>query len=345
MSEYTDFLIVGGGIGGLSLATELQSRGLKAKIIDLPEENYSSTIAAGIVNPIAGKFFTLSWRSDDFFPDLESYYRKLEAYCGASFYHPRKIYRIFSAAGEQNIWLSKAHQERYAKFCSYHPEGMQGYTSPYGLLEINFGANLDTTVYLSSLSAYLSSRTEFIHERFEHALLDMANSSYKHIKFEHIVFCEGADVKNNPYFNALPFTPNKGELIEIECAGLDDEAILVGGVFVLPVGNHRFKVGATYQHWALNTEVTEKNRDYLTERFDKISNSEYRIIDQWAGIRPAVLDRRPILGRHQEHKNMHIFNGLGSKGVSMAPLLSKELLDYILTDVPLHPECAIERFL
>lgn len=344
MSEYTDFLIVGGGISGLDLQYELHRRGKSSICFDLPTENRSSYIAAGIVNPIAGKFFTLSWRANDFFPGLSSYYTILEKQTGASFFHEKPLMRVFSSAGEQNIWLSKAHQARYQPYCEFYPRGIEALNSPFGVLSIKGGGYLDTHLFLSSMRSYLKDKAGFIEEEFDHSQLQLDKRQYKNIRFGNIIFCEGYRAVKNPLFSFVPFTPNKGELLEIEAKDLELNAIAVGGTFILPVGDNRFKVGATYEHHILDTETTSKNRTYLLDRFHKMMKVDYKVVDQWAGIRPAIKDRRPVLGRHPEHDFVYIFNGLGSKGVSMGPQLSYELADHILESAELDPACDIQRF-
>lgn len=344
MSEYTDFLIVGGGISGLNLQYELDRRGATSICIDQPKANASTNIAAGIVNPIAGKFFTLTWRANDFFPTLSSYYGKLEELCSASFFHAKDLIRVFASAGEQNIWLSKAKQARYLPYCSFDPNGISELNSPFGILNIRGGGYLDTSEFIPALKAYLNKKQVSIAEDFDHNKLNFKTKRYKDIEYGSVIFCEGYKVVQNPYFNFLPFTPNKGELIEIYAPKLKLETIAVGGTFILPLGDGRFKVGATYEHQYLDMLPSDKNREYLLERLDKMLQVDYEVVDQWAGIRPAVKDRRPILGKHPEYSNMYIFNGLGSKGVSMAPQLAFELVAHILDDNDLDPACDIMRY-
>jgi glycine/D-amino acid oxidase-like deaminating enzyme len=67
------------------------------------------------------------------------------------------------------------------------------------------------------------------------------------------------------------------------------------------------------------------------------------ITGQQAGVRPSTKDRRPILGEHPYHKNMFIFNGLGTKGVSLAPYFVKQLSEFIFLQKDINPEANIER--
>ena len=63
-----------------------------------------------------------------------------------------------------------------------------------------------------------------------------------------------------------------------------------------------------------------------------------------AGVRPTVSDRRPLLGTHPSQKNAHIFNGLGTKGVMIAPYYSAHLINHLIDGVELEKEVDIGRF-
>lgn len=71
----------------------------------------------------------------------------------------------------------------------------------------------------------------------------------------------------------------------------------------------------------------------------------YTVVDHKVGMRPTVSDRRPVLGMHPEHKGLFIFNGLGTKGYMLAPLLSFEMAEYMANGKPLHKEVEYTRFI
>ena len=91
-------------------------------------------------------------------------------------------------------------------------------------------------------------------------------------------------------------------------------------------------------------ETTEAARDQLIEMLSSLGAYDYQILEQRAGVRPTVLDRRPLMGEHPEYQGVYIFNGLGTKGYMMAPTLANELASFILDQTPLHPETDIRRF-
>ena len=119
---------------------------------------------------------------------------------------------------------------------------------------------------------------------------------------------------------------------------------LHGGKFILPLGHNNYKIGATYAWDEMDEKITEKGKTQLLEGWEKITSSDLKITKQQAGIRPTVKDRRPLLGTHSTHRNLHVFNGLGSRGILMAPFLAKEMVNFLLHQKSLHPEMDIARF-
>lgn len=161
-----------------------------------------------------------------------------------------------------------------------------------------------------------------------------------------MVFCEGAHIRNNPLFQWIKMVPVKGEILLIHAPSLSEEFILNKKVFVLPVGKQRFKVGSTYEWTDLTDIPTEKGKISIVERLENVIGSPYEVEKQWAGIRPATIDRRPVLGAHSEFKNIFVFNGLGTKGVMLAPYFAREMVSLLSTkNFVVHPEVNSVRFL
>ena len=159
-----------------------------------------------------------------------------------------------------------------------------------------------------------------------------------------VIFCEGYNGKFNPHFSYLPFNPVKGEIVDIEIQNLDLQEIINQGVFVIPLGENKFRLGATYKWDILDDVSTEEGKTILIEKYQKLMKSQMRILSQKAGVRPATKDRRPFLGMHPEIENIGIFNGFGSKGVSLVPFFGKQFVDFLVYQKELSTEVNINRF-
>ena len=82
----------------------------------------------------------------------------------------------------------------------------------------------------------------------------------------------------------------------------------------------------------------------LIEKLEKVINVPYKILSQTAGIRPTIKDRRPLVGTQPAFPNLAILNGLGTRGVMIAPTMAKALFNYLEKGEELDPEIDIKRF-
>jgi glycine/D-amino acid oxidase-like deaminating enzyme len=69
----------------------------------------------------------------------------------------------------------------------------------------------------------------------------------------------------------------------------------------------------------------------------------FEVVDHLAAIRPTVRDRKPYLGSHTLHENIHIFNGLGAKGSSIGPYFASHFADWLNGETELDKEVNIKR--
>jgi glycine oxidase len=199
---------------------------------------------------------------------------------------------------------------------------------------------------IESYREFLLKRNQYIEETFEY--IDVKDNregvEYRTLKARKIVFTEGFGVHKNPYFKYLPLEGTKGELITIHAPTLKLVVILKSSIFVIPMGEDRYLVGSTYEWTDKTNEPTQKSKIELIEKLERLIGCDYEIVDQRAGIRPTVVDRRPLVGQHPSHKNMHVLNGLGTRGVLVAPSMAKALYDSIEKGASLPAEIDISRF-
>ena len=175
-------------------------------------------------------------------------------------------------------------------------------------------------------------------------VLDDSLVTYKNIKAKHIVFAEGFGIKENPFFNHLPLKEAKGELVIIHAPELKINFVLKSSVFLIPIGDDKYIVGATYNWKDKTNDITQEARVELLNKLKTFLKCNYDVVNQVAGIRPTVIDRRPLVGVHKKHRNIFVLNGLGTRGVMIAPYIAKQLYDLIENGEPLEVEINITRF-
>ncbi len=205
---------------------------------------------------------------------------------------------------------------------------------------------VDTSLLLSKYREYLIKNKLFIEESFDYSLLkeEIEGIRYKDIQARNIVFAEGFGMHANPYFNDLPLDGTKGELFIIKAPNLDLDVIINTSVFIMPLGNDEYKVGATY-NWKDKTDApTDEGKAELSQKIREIINCDFEIVAHFAGVRPTVKDRRPLVGTYLNHKSVHILNGLGTRGVMLGPAMAKALFENIEHQIPLDKTIDIKRF-
>lgn len=348
MATVVDYIIVGQGLAGSTLAIHLDQLGKSLMMIDEPEKNVSSRVAAGLYNPITGRKMVKTWRADDIFPYLKHFYSSWEKTTQRKFLHEMPIYRPFLSLAEQNEWMGKSADKKYMSFLDKVEPG-PAYENlindPYGGLELTQCGFLDISSFLEATAHYFHNKESLVHERFDFHQLRLEQNAiqYRNIQASKIIFCEGPDGDHKNYFHWLPFRPVKGEILYLE---VDKKIpkIFNRGVFVIPYLGNKCKAGATYDRKDLTPTLTEKARRSMVEKLNALVRFDYKIVDQVSGIRPSTIDRRPFAGIHPKFETIAIFNGLGTKGVSLAPYFAAQLANHLNYGKELDREVNISRF-
>ena len=342
-----DYIIVGSGLASVMFAEQLRLHN-KSFIVISNRSQQASVVASGLYNPVVLKRFTATWNAAAHLESAIPKYVELEQLLGHKLDHVLPIHRVFNSVKEQNNWFLACDKPVLTNFLNPEiiPNSNSAVKAPFGFGAVNFTGRIDTQLLIESYREFLLKRNQYIEETFEY--IDVKDNregvEYRTLKARKIVFTEGFGVHKNPYFKYLPLEGTKGELITIHAPTLKLVVILKSSIFVIPMGEDRYLVGSTYEWTDKTNEPTQKSKIELIEKLERLIGCDYEIVDQRAGIRPTVVDRRPLVGQHPSHKNMHVLNGLGTRGVLVAPSMAKALYDSIEKGASLPAEIDISRF-
>lgn len=332
-----DFLIIGQGLAGTVMSHQLIQNGHSVFVVDTKKENSASRVAAGVYNPVTYRKLKKAEFVDFILPEMQKYYPELEAELGISFFEPTSFLKLITDIEELNNWQIQSGQENNSTYmsqeiCTSNFEG--GIKNKMGAGQILQSGVVQLSILMDAWQKKLEQMDNYSSQGFEYPHLEIRPEMvhYQNIQAKKIIFCEGVGIVNNPWFNWLPVQQFKGEILEIHAPELALNRMVNRGVFLLPLGNGKFKVGATHDWKNVNETPTKEGRLELTEKLNKIINVPYSITNHSAGLRPASRDRHPYIGVHPKHKNIFVFNGLGSKGVIMAPWLVKEFITGIKSE-------------
>jgi glycine oxidase len=341
-----DYIIVGQGLAGSAVAVQLLKLKKKIVVFDNPSSNCSSRIAAGLFNPITGKKMTKTWLADQIFPCLHEFYTSVEKMTNSSFFFPMPLYRPFLSIEEQNEWMARSNDEMYRTYVKriFTSSGFAGLKDDKGGLLLHNAGFLDTEEYIRAVGILIGQNGTLIREVLnpERLVVDDDGIRYGEIKAKKIIFCSGTVSTN--WFKWIPIRPLKGETITIR-NNFNEKVIVNRGVYMVP-GNQPglWRIGSTYHFHDQVPATTPEGRSELEEKLMELNGDPYEVTDHHWGFRPTTPDRRPILGRHPQHQALVVFNGLGTKGVSLAPYFSEVLVHSLENRGSIHKEVDVKRF-
>ena len=343
-----DYIIVGSGLAGIAFAEKALHENKTIVLFD-NESQSSSKIAGGLYNPVILKRFSEVWQAQEQLKLLDDFYQILESKLKIKVDYKIPILRKFFSIEEQNNWFAASDNKNLAPFLSLDllSKKYKGIQSPFDYGQVLHTGYVDTATLLDAYKEYLNQNNQLLQETFDYnaLIIKIDCIEYKNVKAKNIVFAEGFGMHSNPFFNYLPLDGTKGELFIIKAPDLDLDVIINTSVFILPLGNHLFKVGATY-NWKDKTNLpSEEGKFELLTRINEILDCDFEIIEHFAGVRPTVRDRKPLIGTHPIQERMHILNGLGTRGVMLAPAMAKALFEFIENKIPLDKEIDIKRFI
>ena len=343
-----DALLIGQGLAGTLLSYNLLQKGFSVLVLDQPQLTAASRVAAGLYNPVTGRQMVKTWWADKLFPLIPDAYAALERLSGRQFLNQLPIYRPFFSIAEQNDWFGRWSDPAYAPYIEKvydKPAFTPWIKNPFGGLLLKQTGWIDTPQLLQGWRQYLLDQSSMREEIFSEELLELKEEGvrYGDVEAKWIIYCNGTAQLQSKYWHWLPLRPVKGDVLLLE-ANASLEVIPNRGVFMVPAGKNRFRAGSTYNHQDLNLVPDPKGKQEIEEKLGELVDMPWQVLEQQVGIRPATKDRRPVLGPHPEHKSLYVFNGLGTKGVSLAPYCANMLALHLKNDLDLATEICIKRF-
>lgn len=330
-------LVVGAGLAGLTLSERLLQKGVDISVIANPKLPSSTGVATGMFNPIVFKRLNKTWMIDEVLPSMHSFYNALSQTLNLNIKQDIQLFKHIASEDYHKFWDKRAQTPEYSEYLNPVSDGL-GEVLKAGIIDC-------PNLYLAYMN-HLEQKNLLITGTFDHSALQHQKDRviYKDEEYKCVVFCEGPYAANNPYFQWLPFKVAKGDWVIVQTRkDLRLKGVMNNIVNIIPLGNQQYKLSSTFEwdttDWTPNPNAIPE----LTQAFEQLFDADYTIIDHKSGLRPAASDRRPYLGAHPRFQNLYIFNGLGSKGVILAPYFSKHLADHILNGTDLLTEVDIKR--
>ncbi len=344
---HLNVIIIGQGISGTFLSYYLQQAGVSFIIIDEPKANTASKAAAGIINPVTGRRIVKTWMIDELMAFAQDAYGQMEKTLSIHCISQKKIIDFFATPQMRNAFFHRIEEDKqYLQLPHNENIWREKFNYDFGYGEIEPVYLIDIPALLTAARKKMIEEQLLVEEDFNlnHLRVSENQVEYKNLTAEKIIFCDGIESFHNPYFKNLPFAPNKGEALIIEINTVPGDFIFKKGINMVPIRNNLYWVGSSYE-WEFENDKPNK---IFRERTELVLlewlKSSFRIVDHFASVRPATLERRPFVGFHPLHKNVGLLNGMGTKGCSLAPYFAHQLVQNIIHQSPIRPEADIKRF-
>lgn len=343
-----DYIIVGQGVAGSILDFSLRKNGLQGVVIDNGHKDAASKVAAGVINPLTGRKYVKSWMIDDLLPRAQEIYGQLSKLIGVPLFQDRNVIRALYNAQEENEWELKSSLKETQQF-RVEEADLEDFDSiinkrfSYG--ELTSGMQVHLPVLINAYRQFLGKYKFIVQQEFDFDKLKINEDfvTYETLQAESIIFAEGYRVKSNPYFSHLAHEPSKGEALIIKVENCNPSKILKQKLSIVPFGDGIFWVGSGYEWEFENADPTQSEKEKMIGILKDNLSVPFEVIDHIAAIRPTVLDRRPFIGPHYNHKNVYIFNGFGTKGASLVPFWAEHLMRHLCFKEPISPQVSLER--
>lgn len=346
-----DMVILGQGLAGTALAWCAHWAKLRIAIIDRDEAVTSSKISAGLMTPITGKRLTTAPDWQQQWEVAQGFYRRVELLTAAKSFRKTAMVRLLNTTEECDFFAKRMETVDFAPLVQSPPKPALDpavFEPSRDSFEMREGGQLHVAQYLAASKQFFQRE-----QAYYTADIDLTKDIVLredgvdlprfHLQAMRLVFCQGYAGVSNPWFDTLPFNPAKGEMLTVRIPGLPEERVIHGGVWLAPLGNERFRVGATYDWSHFDNVPTASGRKELETRLREALRVPYIVEEHHAAVRPILQTPEPYGGLHPQWPQLGIINGLASKGALLAPNIAWEFLRSIDADGSLRRTIGLRR--
>ena len=348
--SHFDVVILGQGLAGTAMAWSLKWLGARVLVIDRGSEVSCSKIAAGLITPITGQKLIRSWRHAELWPVAVQFYQLIEAETGAHFFHQTDMIRQFADKVERENFERRRSAGQY--------EGLilkSDLVLPHDWFDVTQGGfvmspcgRLDIRTYLKVSREVYSDRVSFVQSDLDvpreiELTADGVRIPRLNASANRLIFCQGFESVGNPWFGEVELKPAKGEILTVRIPDLKERRVIHSGVWLAPIGDGLFRVGATYDWKRLDHEPTSQGRCELEIKLRDLIRLPFSVVGHDAAVRPIHKNQYPVVGVHPVHRQLGYLNGLGSKGSLHAPYFAKMFASHLIHQTPIELDVDLNR--
>ncbi|MGI8952905.1 MAG: FAD-dependent oxidoreductase, partial [Chitinophagaceae bacterium] len=218
-----DYIIIGQGICGSFLSWNLIKAGKKVIVIDEPQQYSASKVASGIINPVTGRRIVKTWMIDELLLFAWNAYLEIGKEINAEIIQQCSVLDFHASPQMKEAFEKRLNEEKqYLHTISNDEFWKKYFRFNYGIGEISPCFLIDLNTLLNKWREKLNYLKALLETRFNWKDCVVENNyiNYKNITAQKIIFCEGVNGFENPYFKMLPFVRTKGKTTLVDISGL-----------------------------------------------------------------------------------------------------------------------------
>lgn len=333
-----DVVIAGAGLAGALLAWRLYQNGKRIVWVDPYASGGSTQAGAGIINPVTGKKFVLSWRYKECLEEAHTTYHALERKANTSLIQAFSIEKHLYTEEEETRWLYRRGFKGFDALLSAisSPDSNSADQECCSIGTIKEAFKVDMSAVVAAVKKIIGPPVAGM--VVSPRVIRYGKTMWEIPQETPCFHCTGFQVFDE-WRSLIPLSPYKGEGFIIKAKDLPTDRVLVKKLKVVPLGDDFFWVGSVNDCWVWDHEgPTLEGLEEFTAKWKTNIKSDFTIWTHFAGIRPSSDTRRPIAGRLPVPTEEWVLNGLGTKGALLAPLVSKYLANAYLGIEDIDPE-------
>ena len=362
-----DYLILGGGVIGLSVAYHLSHQGASVRVLDAGEPGQASAAAAGMLAPLAeasepGPFLDLALDSLRRYP---AFVAALSDAGGSDL--------SLQGPGMLRVARTDAEEAVLCRALSWQPAlglPLRRLTGAEARrLEPGLGGNVQAAVLsphekhveprllLAALSAACRVQgVELITHSPAMSLETAAGRAHAILSgpirhtFGTLVLAAGAWSCALGQLLAfdVPVTPLRGQILALgpQTPAPFSHTLYTHGAYLVPRADGRIVAGATEEWAGFNVTTDDAAIAGLRAEASALVPvlADWPLHSAWAGLRPVSPDGLPLLGRVPGWDNVHVATGHGRNGILLTPITGALMAEHLLHDAPLPTAFDPARF-
>jgi len=338
----SDFLIIGGGVAGLSTAQRLLQQGAAVTVLERGEVGQEASWAGGgILSPLC------PWNYPDEVTRLTARGAEQFSAWAKELHAATGINPEYETSGM--LVLPPFDAQAAGQWCEAHSaySVRQVRATDYNLLVQGDALYLPDVAQvrnprlLRALHQHVKSLGGRIIEQcavsdivVENGRVITLTTSFGKFNAQGYIVTAGAWSKEVLGRNALRLNikPMRGQMLlfKFDVSPLR-HIVLQDDLYLIPRRDGHLLVGSTMEDVGFDQRTTNVARNMLWQRAKKLLPSlrDMSLVQHWAGLRPASPNNIPTIGRHPKLDNLYLNSGHFRYGVTMAPASAEILLNEI----------------